>query len=129
MAPRRNSDCGPQAEPNVDGAERVPPPPALLTRRESWTLRLYSPALAEKLGFLSTPKDEMARGLAGRNLVLSFKDPGYMGDNKEARAAPAGAEAAPRPSESLAKVETAACGCGRNGPAAGTSRPAPRRLG
>ena len=53
-----------------NGAGGLAGPPAALSRRESWTLRLYNPALADRLGFLHTAKDDLARGLAGRRLTL-----------------------------------------------------------
>ena len=37
-----------------------------LERQVSWTLRLSSPALATRLGFLRTPEDELVRDMAGR---------------------------------------------------------------
>ena len=59
-----------QLDNGAGGQAALAAPPAALSRRESWTLRIYNPALADRLGFLHTAKDDLARGLAGRRLTL-----------------------------------------------------------
>ena len=49
--------------------------PAADPPRGSWTARLRSPSLADLLGFLRNPQDELVRSLAGRRLDDQFREP------------------------------------------------------
>ncbi len=49
--------------------------PAADLPRGSWTTRLRSPSLADLLGFLRNPQDELVRSLAGRRLDDQFREP------------------------------------------------------
>eukprot|EP00291_Cryptomonas_curvata_P014425 CAMPEP_0172151750 /NCGR_PEP_ID=MMETSP1050-20130122/419_1 /TAXON_ID=233186 /ORGANISM="Cryptomonas curvata, Strain CCAP979/52" /LENGTH=246 /DNA_ID=CAMNT_0012819923 /DNA_START=286 /DNA_END=1026 /DNA_ORIENTATION=+ len=68
--------------------------PAANPPRGSWTTRLRSPSLADLLGFLRNPQDELVRSLAGRRLDDQFREPPATAATAQAEAPASCCEAA-----------------------------------
>ena len=92
-------------------------------RQSSWALRLRSGSLADRLGFLRAPEDELVRGLAGRRAGGRTED-----SELEAERLPTGGAAWPGPDDGRADPPPrGSCGPAGGGPGAQGSAPLPQR--